>query len=137
MRIKRSHFILAVAAVLFIYYVLIAGLLHCSLDRFLFLHNTPEQTTELALEHITDRNGNEIIVRYYGKGKKGSVIFFPGQHGGIRKYENICLPHLILKALSWLQFPILAKMGQEGMATLKMFRGLFSRHFQELTSCIQ
>lgn len=63
-------------------------MLHYSLDQLVFLHTKAERTTEIGRYHVTDLNGNEIIVRNYGKGANGCVIFFPGQHGGIRSYEK-------------------------------------------------
>lgn len=65
----KYHIVCAVAAVLLVYYAFVAYMLHYSLDRLVFLHTKAEQTTEIDRYHVTDLNGNEIIVRHYGKGE--------------------------------------------------------------------
>jgi hypothetical protein len=47
---------------------------------------------EQSLHLVPGRHGNSLLVRQYGKPQVGCVVFFPGQHGGIARYQKDLFP---------------------------------------------
>jgi len=71
------------------YFSIGAYLLYAQLPRYLFPHIAlTSNTEELNKFKFYDSSKNELLVREYGKSEKQCVVFFPGQHGGVKKYEQ-------------------------------------------------
>ncbi|WP_455204220.1 alpha/beta hydrolase [Kaarinaea lacus] len=60
---------------------------------------------------MADSENNQILVRRYGDIEEKCVVFFPGQHGGISRYESSIFSKLITSGVTVfaLSYP-----GQEG-----------------------
>ncbi|MDP2560607.1 alpha/beta hydrolase [Psychrobium sp. 1_MG-2023] len=46
------------------------------------------KSTELAQFKVTDPFNNELVVREYGAADGQCIVFFPGRHGGVKRYEQ-------------------------------------------------
>ena len=89
---KKHAVIVTIGAFVASYYALGAWIIHCDIDRFLLPHVAlAAKTSEDASFRIGTTN-EEILVRRYGKAEKGCIIFFPGQHAGVPKYERYLYP---------------------------------------------
>ena len=83
-----------------IYYLVVLYVLHFSLDSFLFPH-VNENITELPQPYLSaNSGGDELLIRHYGDTKNKCVIFFPGQHGGIARYQRDLFPYLVKYGVS-------------------------------------
>ena len=71
------------------YFSIGAYLLYSQMPRFLFPHIAlTSKTEELHKFKFYDSLKNELIVREYGQSRKQCILFFPGRHGGVKRYEN-------------------------------------------------
>lgn len=73
----------------FAYLSIGAYLLYTQIPHYLFPHIALTSKTEE--EHELKFYGslkNELIVREYGQSKEQCMLFFPGRHGGVKKYEK-------------------------------------------------
>ena len=85
--------LLAVAAFVFLYFVLGTYLLRFKLEPLVLPHVAPSaHTTAPQLLRISSADGNVMLVRRYGTSRLGCVVFFPGQHGLIAAYEKNLFP---------------------------------------------
>jgi pimeloyl-ACP methyl ester carboxylesterase len=78
---------LVLGAVL-LYFVAAACSLHFGLSRILFPRTSSVnvRTTEATVS-VEAKSGNQLLVRRYGSGNAGCVVFFPGQHGAVGSYD--------------------------------------------------
>lgn len=71
------------------YFFIGAYLLHEKIPKVLFPHSSlTNRTHELSKYEFSDSANNGLIIREYGKSNKNCLIFFPGQHGGVERYEQ-------------------------------------------------
>ena len=71
------------------YYSIGAYLLSTQLPRYLFPKIVlTAQTEELHQFKFYDGSNNQLLVREYGQSNRQCLLFFPGRHGGIKKYEK-------------------------------------------------
>jgi len=73
----------------FTYFSVGAYLLYAQIPHYLFPHIAlKSKTEELQKLKFYDSLKNELIVREYGQSREQCIIFFPGRHGGVKKYEK-------------------------------------------------
>ncbi|MDO6489250.1 alpha/beta hydrolase [Colwellia sp. 4_MG-2023] len=64
-------------------------MLYEQMPRYLFPNIILTSTTEeLHTLKFYDSFNNELLVREYGQSEDQCIVFFPGRHGGIKKYEE-------------------------------------------------
>jgi predicted alpha/beta-fold hydrolase len=81
--------ILIIPFLIFAYFSLGAYLLYAQMPRFLFPNIAlTAKTGELHKIELSDILENELIIREYGESQDQCIVFFPGRHGGIIKYEE-------------------------------------------------
>jgi hypothetical protein len=94
MMTKRAIIVGLLFAV-FAYYLVVVYVLHFSLDAFVLPH-ARENINVLPPPYLmVSSNGNELLIRRYGNAINRCVIFFPGQHGGIVRYQHDLFPSLV------------------------------------------
>lgn len=71
-------------------YFSIGAYMLCTQMPDLLFPNTylTSETEELKLSRFSDESQNELLIREYGNSETQCMIFFPGRHGGINKYEK-------------------------------------------------
>ena len=71
------------------YFSIGAYLLYAQIPRYLFPNIVlTSKTEELHKFEFYDSLKNELLVREYGQSEDQCIVFFPGRHGGVKKYEN-------------------------------------------------
>jgi len=71
-----------------LYFLVAACVLHFGLSRVLFPKTSSLNVPPaVATTTIRAKSGNELLVRRYGRGSAGCVVFFPGQHGAAASYD--------------------------------------------------
>jgi hypothetical protein len=71
------------------YFFIGAYLLYAQMPRYLFPHIAlTSKTEELHKFKFYDSFKNELLVREYGQSREQCILFFPGRHGGVKKYEK-------------------------------------------------
>jgi len=70
------------------YFAIGAALIRFAIPFFLFPTIELEQPTFEVEKYTIQENGLEIIARSYGMKGTPCLFFFPGQHGGITRYER-------------------------------------------------
>jgi pimeloyl-ACP methyl ester carboxylesterase len=119
---KRS----TVIGVLFVctYYGTILYILRFSLDTFV-LPQTNAGAVELVAPYLrVYRNGNAVFVRRYGNATDRCVIFFPGQHGGIERYQHELFEPLVREGISVFAVSYPGQDGAKGQARFSELPGL-------------
>ncbi|MBD8871858.1 hypothetical protein [Rhodanobacter sp. DHB23] len=80
------------AVVVVLYFALPAALLRWNLDRLIFTAQSSDRTHEDQRFEIAVSAGATVVVRRYGHAGQACAFFFPGQHGGIGRYERTLFP---------------------------------------------
>jgi hypothetical protein len=122
--------VIVLIALALAYTVTVALGLRYGIDRLLFPQvPLADATHESSSLSARDPNGNEVLVRIYGKLGIGCVVFFPGQHGGITRYERTLFPYLFQHGIRVLavSYP-----GQDGAAGRTSLGNLMSLVTQAL-----
>jgi hypothetical protein len=71
------------------YFFIGAYLLHEKMPNLLFPNITLiNKTHEVSTYEFSDSENNGLIIREYGQSNINCLIFFPGQHGGVERYEQ-------------------------------------------------
>jgi pimeloyl-ACP methyl ester carboxylesterase len=71
------------------YFSIGAYLLYAQIPRYLFPNIVlTSKTEELHKFEFYDSLKNELLVREYGQSEDQCIVFFPGRHGGVKKYEE-------------------------------------------------
>lgn len=130
----KHRIVCAVAALLLVYYVFAAYVLRYSLDRLVFPHTRGEHTSEIDRYRVADLNGNELIVRKYGNGKKGCAVFFPGQHGGIGRYEKTLFGPLVENGVTVFALTYPGQDGAAGNGNFSNVQGLIQKALTRINS---
>jgi hypothetical protein len=77
-----------------------ACLVRYQLDRLLFPEVSGFSTaTIVATISSEPGTSNRMLIREYGTGRLGCVVFFPGQHGGAATYERSLFPLLMAQGV--------------------------------------
>jgi acetyl esterase/lipase len=94
---KAAVSVLVVAALGFATF---ACLVRYRLDRLLF-PEVPGFSTAAIVATISAEptTSSRMLVRAYGTGRLGCVVFFPGQHGGVATYERTLFPLLVAQGV--------------------------------------
>ncbi len=90
-----------------------AGLLRFDLDRLLF-PQTPAPGAAAGFREAFRQpgaDGNALVVRRFGTGNAGCVVWFPGEQGGIERYASTLFPDI---ARAGLVVYAVAYPGQDG-----------------------
>ena len=75
--------------IIFSYFSLGSYLIYAQLSSYLFPSvSLTSNTQELKKFEVFDSSKNALLVRQYGEYQQHCVVFFPGQHGGVIKYEQ-------------------------------------------------
>lgn len=110
MRIRTL--LLTIAALVFLYFVVGAYLLRFALEPLVLPHVPPSaHTTAPLLIRSSGDDGSAMLVRRYGTPTVGCVVFFPGQHGILSKYEKDLFPAFSAQGIAVLA---IAYPGQNG-----------------------
>ena len=71
------------------YFSIAAYILYAQIPRYLFPNIVlTSKTEELHKFEFYDSLKNELLVREYGQSEDQCIVFFPGRHGGVKKYEK-------------------------------------------------
>jgi surfactin synthase thioesterase subunit len=71
------------------YFSIGAYILFAKMPRYLFPSIAlTSKTEELHKFELYDPLKNGLLVREYGQSQDQCIVFFPGQHGGVKKYEE-------------------------------------------------
>ncbi len=77
----------------FAYFSVGAYLLYAKMPQILFPSITlTSKTDELDKFTLLSASKDELVIREYGTSKEQCIVFFPGRHGGIKKYEASFFP---------------------------------------------
>lgn len=89
----RSTLLLLAGTFAALYFGSAAYVCHFEIERLLFPTVTWAGVhDEQSLHRVPGRHGNALLVRQYGEPKVGCVVFFPGQHGGVARYQKDMFP---------------------------------------------
>lgn len=92
MLLKIGGFMLSAVA---LYYLTIAVKLKFFLSDVVFLR-VPSTVTHESRTFVVRSGGTESVIREYRSDKgSGCAVFFPGQHGGIARYERELFGHAV------------------------------------------
>lgn len=117
MRIRTL--LLTVAALVLLYFVAGAYLLRFALEPLVLPHVAPSaHTTEPLFLRISGDDGNAMFVRRYGTPTVGCVVFFPGQHGILSKYEKDLFPAFAAQGIAVLAVAYPGQNGAPGTSHL-------------------
>jgi len=84
-----QRFLIFILLFISAYFSIGAYLLHEKMPTLLFPpFALIDKTHELSKYELSDSANNGLIIREYGKLNKNCLIFFPGQHGGVERYEE-------------------------------------------------
>jgi len=98
--------------IIFAYFSIGAYLLYAQMPRYLFPNIVlTAQTEESHQFEFYDAFKNQLLVREYGQDNAQCMVFFPGRHGGVKKYQET-----IFKAFQKNNFKVfsLSYPGQDG-----------------------
>lgn len=111
-------------ACLIAYATVPALILVFGVDRWVLSRSDPEATHEEWRHVVTSEEGRGVAVRRYADAHGSKcVIFFPGQHGGIARYEHDLLPMLRIDGYSLYTLSYPGQDGAPGRATLSNLPG--------------
>lgn len=89
----RSVLLLLVGTFAALYFGAAAYVCHFEIGQLLFpavawagVHD------QQSPRRLSDGNGNTLLMRQYGSPRVGCVVFFPGQHGGVARYQRDLFP---------------------------------------------
>lgn len=81
--------LLACSFLVCVYFSIGAYILYAQIPRYLFPNIVlTSKTEELHKFEFYDSLKNELLVREYGQSEDQCIVFFPGRHGGVKKYEE-------------------------------------------------
>jgi hypothetical protein len=131
--IKRAS-IIGLLLVVCTYYLAAIYILRFSLDEFV-LPPTDDNDIKLPPPYLLVSNsGNELLIRRYGNTKNRCVIFFPGQHGGIARYQSDLFPSLVRHGISVFAVSYPGQDGAKGHGRLSELPGLIETGLTRLES---
>lgn len=117
-RHRRGLFRFALVSIA-VYVAVPVLILSLGLDRVVLGHSHAAATHEQRLSIVMTQNGRGLAVRRYGEGRDGRcVVFFPGQHGGMARYEHDLLPMLRMSGYAVYAISYPGQDGAPGRATL-------------------
>jgi alpha-beta hydrolase superfamily lysophospholipase len=106
-------------ACLIVYAAVPVLILAFGLDGLVLSPSEPEATHEARQYIVASDEGRGIAIRRYGEAHDGQcVIFFPGQHGGMARYEHDLLPMLRVENYSLYTLSYPGQDGAPGSASL-------------------
>jgi alpha-beta hydrolase superfamily lysophospholipase len=94
MVVRVKACLILMLALLVLYFLLPALLLHFAMDRLTFTAQTDDTTHEYQRYEVKLGGHRSVVVRRYGRVNAACVIFFPGQHGGMGTYERTLFPQM-------------------------------------------
>lgn len=107
------------------YFAIGAALLRFAIPFFLFPTTELEQPTFEVEKYTIQENGLEIIARSYGMKGTPCLFFFPGQHGGITRYEREIANNTKFKSFNTIILSYPSQDGASGKVTnLEAFNDL-------------
>lgn len=128
----------AVLAILAAYYLSAAVALKLFLSEMMFLEVPPSETHESSA-FVVKGNGAEVVVREYASDKGDKcALYFPGQHGGIARYETEVFRHAVDLGVTVYAISYPGYEGAKGKATfesVKTSTRLAIEHIDKETSC--
>ena len=105
-------------------------ILRFGFDTFV-LHPSGMETTHEDWRHVVlSDDGRGVAIRRYGEANHGKcVVFFPGQHGGMARYERDLLPQLHVEGYSLYAMSYPGQDGAPGRGSLDHLEGDLDRAF--------
>lgn len=89
------------AVTLVLYFTAAIYALRFQIDRMLFPYvaETNVSGAENTIR-VVGPSGNGMLIRRYGNPRLGCVLFFPGQHGGLKSYEENLFPSYVANGIA-------------------------------------
>jgi len=116
----RSKLLLLVGAFAVLYFGAAAYICHFEIEQLLFpavawagVHD------DQSLHRVVGSNGNALLMRQYGMPRAGCVVFFPGQHGDIARYQKDLFPAYAANGLAVFALSYPGQDEAPGRTTLK------------------
>ena len=119
-------------SLILLYFALGAVALRHFLDDLIFLKPEAGTTTE---EHrfTYEEQGNQLLVRQYGNTTNNNcIIFFPGRHGGIARYEEEIFYKLDLSNTSLFALSYPGYEGAKGSSSLQSLPSLIHKTLHKI-----
>lgn len=113
--------------------VIVFGLYFCSaiyvlrfqLDHFLFPYKeVANGVNPKNAISVIGPNGNGILIRHYGSPRLGCILFFPGQHGGIKSYEDNLFPSYVASGIAVYAISYPGQDGAKGRSNIQDIQSL-------------
>ncbi|KFZ38733.1 hypothetical protein HR45_04775 [Shewanella mangrovi] len=99
-RVVIKKFLFGTLVIAAIYYLMAVVVLHYFLSALIFI-KVPSSNTHETQRYVVATDGVESLIRaYIAPAQTGCVLFFPGQHGDIARYENDVFAHLSRRGIS-------------------------------------
>jgi pimeloyl-ACP methyl ester carboxylesterase len=112
-----------------------ACLIRYRLDRLLFPEISGFSTAAIVATISAEPTiSNRMLVRAYGTGRLGCVVFFPGQHGGVATYERTLFPLLVAQGVRVFAASYPGQDGAPGRASIAQVNILASKAVALVTS---
>jgi len=112
-----------------------ACLVRYRLDRLLFPEVSGFSTaTIVAIMSTEQGTSSRMLIREYGTGRLGCVVFFPGQHGGAATYERNLFPLLVAQGVRVFAASYPGQDGAPGRASIAEVNILASKAVALVTS---
>ena len=110
-------------------------ILRFGFDTFVLNPSGMETTHEDWRHIVLSDEGRGVAIRRYGEAHHGKcVVFLPGQHGGMARYERDLLPQLHVEGYSLYAMSYPGQDGAPGRGSLERLEGDLDRAFAFLAS---
>jgi len=127
--------VVAVLVVAALGFATFAYLVRYRLDRQLFPEvSGTSSATIVATISAEPATSSRMLVRAYGTGQLGCVVFFPGQHGGVATYERTLFPLLAAQGIRVFAASYPGQDGAPGRASIAEVNILSSKAVALVTS---
>jgi alpha-beta hydrolase superfamily lysophospholipase len=130
--------IIALAGFLIIYFTIVGIVFHSFLSSIIFLKTNDVQSNENFTMRV-EKGDDQLLIRLYGeKDNKKCIIFFPGRHGNITRYETEIFTTLNQNGLSVYALSYPGYDGAKGKSTFKNLMFLTDEAYKTIenqTSC--
>lgn len=124
----RSSLLVLAGSVAAFYFGAAAYLCHFDIEQLLFRTVASAGAhDEQSLRRVPGSHGNALLVRQYGRPRVGCVVFFPGQHGEVARYQKDLFPAYAANGLAVFALSYPGQDGAPGRTKLDEIQWLSSK----------
>lgn len=124
---KFPRILVIAVGLVVLYFAVGAYVLRFRLEPLVLPHTSASSATSGLVVARIERPSGAILVRRYGTGRVGCVLFFPGQHGNLPTYESELFPAFTANGVAVLAIAYPGQDGAPGTASLDQTLALATR----------